>query len=343
MGKKGYKHKSTPVRTKAQWILQKTAEGSLRSPGGSVISARRLFNDEKLPSTTGFRIGRSKDPRTLGNSEIRLETRGRKPILTRRDLRLVEIVMWKGGYDGRALSWQGLLIELGLKVSISTLKREMHHLGYRRCIACRRSWVVPRIARQRVQFAKRMLAKYPEPWQWRKVRFSDEVHLGYGPPGRVWVTRKPGEKNCPNCVQQENVPREEDQKKVHCWGAIGYDYKSELVRYSTNNSNGKMTLQVYRDDILERHVKHWPKDAILEEDGDSGHGKSGNNIVAAWKQAHGLKFYFNCTYSPDLAPIENGWQAPKAYLRMEQHWDDETVMEVATEGWEALSQATINA
>jgi hypothetical protein len=335
-------HKATPIRVHAQSIAKITANGNLRSLGGTRIYARSLFQQLTCSERTSYRLGHHEDSRTLANSKIRQETRGRKPQLTERDLRLVERLLWRGGYDGRVVSWQDLLIESGLHVSQYTLKRAMNHKGYRRCIACRRSWVAPKVAAQRVKFAKQMLTKYPTPQHWRNVRFSDEVHFGYGPPGRVWVTRRPGEENCPDCVQQENQPREKDQKKVHCWAAVGYNYKSDLIRYETNNSNGKMTLQVYRDDILECYVKHWPVDAVLEEDGDSGHGKNGDNIVAAWKRQNNLKFFFNCVHSPDLAPIENAWQAPKAYLRLEQHWDDETVMEVATEGWEALSQATIN-
>ena len=51
---------------------------------------------------------------------------------------------------------------------------------------------------------------------------------------------------------------------------------------------------------------------ILEEDSDSGYrGGKANNLVRRWKQEMGLKYYFNCPGSPDLAPIENLWQVPK--------------------------------
>ena len=54
---------------------------------------------------------------------------------------------------------------------------------------------------------------------------------------------------------------------------------------------------------------------MLEEDGDSGHGRDPtakeNNPVARWKKDYGLETYFSCAESPDFAPIENCWQAPK--------------------------------
>ena len=74
-----------------------------------------------------------------------------------------------------------------------------------------------------------------------------------------------------------------------------------------------MSLQVYRDSILEPIVKPWLQQAkigkiddfMLEEDGDSGHGIGKHNIVTRWKKEYGLKYYFNSPSSPDLAPIEN--------------------------------------
>jgi hypothetical protein len=89
---------------------------------------------------------------------------------------------------------------------------------------------------------------------------------------------------------------------------VGYDFKSELVEYSIpSNRNGRMSQQVYRDQILEKHVKKWLEEGhnfALEEDGYSGHGSRGHNIVKAWKQENGLKHYFNCAGSPDWVPIE---------------------------------------
>lgn len=102
------------------------------------------------------------------------------------------------------------------------------------------------------------------------------------------------------------------------------------------NSNGKMSQRVYREQILEPIVKPWldaGQSFVLEEDGDSGHGPSKSNLVRTWKQDHGLKSYFNCPSSPDLAPIENCWQPAKAHLRKLPHWDDNTTRELIYEGW----------
>jgi len=54
-----------------------------------------------------------------------------------------------------------------------------------------------------------------------------------------------------------------------------------------SNKNGKMSLQVYKNQILEPIVKPWLErgdDFVLEEDNDSGHEIGSKNIVRTWKE-----------------------------------------------------------
>lgn len=92
-------------------------------------------------------------------------------------------------------------------------------------------------------------------------------------------------------------------------------------------------MEVNINQILKVEVKKWLErcdDFVLEEDGDSGHGGGcggwdpekedapqgrKENILQIWKREHRLEFYFNCHDSPDFAPIENCWQAPKSKVR----------------------------
>ena len=88
------------------------------------------------------------------------------------------------------------------------------------------------------------------------------------------------------------------------------------------NTNGKMSLKVYINQILEPVVKPWlleKQDFALEEDGDSGHCKA--NIVRQWKEENNMEYFFNCASSPDISPIENCWQPPKPHLKKSPHWD----------------------
>lgn len=57
----------------------------------------------------------------------------------------------------------------------------MGTMNYHKCIACRKGWVNEHLAERRVQYATTMLQRYPEPKDWQRVRFSDEVYFGWGP------------------------------------------------------------------------------------------------------------------------------------------------------------------
>jgi hypothetical protein len=193
-----------------------------------------------------------------------------------------------------------------------------------------------------------MLERYPEPSDWYRIRFSDEVHWVIGPQGSIYIIRRPGERYCSDCIQQrdERSDEEKARRRVHAWAAVGYNFKSELTFYDVpSNNNGKMTQRVYNDQILKPVVKPWLErgdDFALEEDGDSGHGPGKSNIVQQWKDQHKLEHYFNCHSSPDLAPIENCWQPPKQYVKKYPHWDEQNTRELALEGWEKISQDFIN-
>ena len=107
-----------------------------------------------------------------------------------------------------------------------------------------------------------------------------------------------------------------------------------------------MTHQVYIDAILGPVVKPWLErgdDFVLEEDGDSGHGTGKRrNAVKKWRLDHDLEHYFNCSSSPDLAPIENCWQPAKQHVRKFPHWDDASLEQLIREGWARVSQEFIN-
>ncbi len=139
-----------------------------------------------------------------------------------------------------------------------------------------------------MEYARKMLEKYSRPKDWDRVRFSDEVHFRGMAQHQLRIIRRPGERYCVECIQHKETPKEKDKKRFDCWAAVGYYFKSDLVFYDLpGNTNGKMSLMVYRDQILEHVGKPWlfeGKDFVLEEDSDSGDGKAQNrNIVQVWK------------------------------------------------------------
>jgi hypothetical protein len=280
--------------------------------------------------------------------------------LTERDLDHVELFLESNGFEGHELSWSELIYQFGFEVHPDTLRRRMAKRLVFTFVAVTKPFLDENLAELRLQWAKDMLAKYPKPEDWRHVRFSDEIHFGWGPEGRKLIIRPRGSawRGHPDCIHRKETKSKDnpdDSKRLHFWAAVGYNFKSPLVPYQVpSNQNGKMTHQVYIESILEPIVSQWClEDGLwcLEEDNDSGHGlRSKDNPVEKWKQAHGMskspsarfRYYPNCPQSPDFAIIEDVWQYPKQYVRKRPHWTDELVSELALEAWAEIPQDWIN-
>lgn len=130
-----------------------------------------------------------------------------------------------------------------------------------------------------------LLDKYPTKYHWRKIHWTNEYHTEFGPQGQIYIIRKSGQRGHPDCTQDTTEPAERDRKKLHFWGSIGYDHKSELYFYDIpTNINSKITIKKYVE-ILDEMVLPWlenGEDFVLEKDGDSGHRYNKNstdNIV----------------------------------------------------------------
>ena len=332
--------KPTPVKARVQGAYDYCQWAGIKGQTEAIIRYNGLSH------STGWRIIRSRNPRRLNHDSTQKERRGRKSIITPEHMKEMERILENEGIEGRALTWAQLGMEVGLDCHGDTIKRAMEDMNYRKCIACQRGWVNQKTAQRRLEWARYMLEKYPEPDDWKRVRFSDECHFGWGDQQKLRIIRKPGQRYCYDCIQERDEPNPKDRKRFHVWAAVGYNFKSDIIFYNVStNSNGKMSQRVYIDQILEPIVKPWIETGhnfALEEDGDSGHGPGKGNIVRAWKEKHGLEYYFNCASSPDLSPIENCWLPPKQHLNKYPHWDDSMTKDLIVEGWANISQEFIN-
>lgn len=113
-------------------------------------------------------------------------------------------------------------------------------MNYHKCKACHKGLVNERIAERRVQYATTMLQRYPEPKDWERVRFSDEVHFGWGLEGAISIIRKPGQRYCHDCIKKKPQPEEKDKRRIHCWAVVGHNSKSDIYFYDSGSLNGKM-------------------------------------------------------------------------------------------------------
>ncbi len=49
--------------------------------------------------------------------------------------------------------------------------------------------------------------------------------------GKVYMSRRLWERHCPDGLLKKEAPAEKHLERVHCWGAVEYDFKSPLVWY----------------------------------------------------------------------------------------------------------------
>lgn len=314
---KTYEHVSPAIRAQIESTL-----GFLDSQG---ITGKKsdVFRFYGVSHSTGYRLLRTPvRPRTEDGHLVN-ETRGRKSLITSEQIRNMEQVLESEGFTDKGLSWEQLGVEAGVKASAHTMRKFFGTMDYHHCINCQRGWQSPANRAARVEYARNMLERFPSPSDWHAVRFSDELQFQWGPQHKVRIVRKAGERVCHDCTQlqgsndlDQDEPRViKDEQRLHCWAAVGYNYKSAMQFYlPPEKHNGKMNLQVYRDQILEPIVGKWLQDGehfILAEDGGSGHGNARNaNIVSQWKQEHALNFFSDCASSPDLSIVEHCWQPP---------------------------------
>ncbi|KAK4237894.1 hypothetical protein C8A03DRAFT_15612 [Achaetomium macrosporum] len=343
-----FHHHSPTTKYKVQGTVDFLRDRGLLGQG-RLFTKEQIFEHFNVSHSAGYRIlgtPRDLEPRTFHSDHP--DPRGRKKKLDHQALVQIERCIDQGVFDGRTLPWEAIPRAASLDVEVSgrTVQRAIRELNFRRCVACENEYRSSRSKAARVEHARAMLERYPQPNDWYRVRFSGECHFAWGPEGRVSVLRRPWERFCPDCMVETEAPAEKDIRRLHCWAAAGHDFKSDLVWYDMPDSNGKLTMTAYRDQILEPVVGSWLRAGhhfVLEEDCDSGHsGKKGNNIVTKWKQENGLESYFNCPLSPDFVPIERALQSPKQYVTKRPCWDDRTVKELVEEGWAALKQESIN-
>lgn len=182
-------------------------------------------------------------PRRHHNDPFTSEARGRPPKLTNDDISKMDRILQTYGMDGRTLTWDQLGFEAGVEnVSGRTIHRAIGTMGYRKCLACKKGWISEETAKHRAKWADTQLRRFPHEEHWRQVRFSDEMHSGYGPEHTLRIIRRPGERYCLDCIQHAPEPDEKDIKRQYSWAAAGYNFKSQIVFYEVpTNTNGKMS------------------------------------------------------------------------------------------------------
>lgn len=308
-----------------------------------------VFKHEGVTHSQGWRILKANE-RRHDPVPYTTERRGRPSKISPDDIHNVEEAIKEHLWDVRTMNWDLVAFEtLGDRCQGHTLQRAMGVMDYHKCIVCLRGWVHPKLAKKRVEFAQAKLRWKPASEDWDDVYFSDQFHGGWGPTGKARIIRRPGERICRDCLNDDE-PLDRNLRKVNGWVAAGYGHKSKMVVFSNDYLKDHLTIELYKSKILEPIVGPWIEEVQLGrrkpfwlgEDRNQVIGPSRKGVVNDWKTTHNLQCYLNCAGSPDLAPLEHCWHPVDATTGKYAQWDDASVNELMAEGWEQDNQEKIN-
>ncbi len=105
---------------------------------GLEIQKSDVFRWAGVSKQVGWRCLSAPSPRRLSRNPTRPEVRGRPRKMSNAQIDAVDRFLQTAGLAGRALSWGALATEMGLPISINTLRRTMATLDYRKCMACQK-------------------------------------------------------------------------------------------------------------------------------------------------------------------------------------------------------------
>ena len=272
-----------------------------------------------VPTPTVRRVIKSGEPRHASKSHT-----GRPSKINARDLRhLIRAIT--SGQDGRQAVYTQLAKELGIEASATTIRVALRKAGFRRCIACPKPLVSWINRRKRLKWAREHLHWTIE--DWCRVIFSDESSFETGQRARKFVSRRSGERYCPDCI---NSFKHSGRKSIMVWGGICGDQTSDLIHFKKTIrvlKRGKnkgtprlgLTATDYINQILEPYLRPWYRELekrqyrpIFMQDGASIHSAK---EVQLWLRQAGIETLIWPPSSPDLNPDEYMWKGCKSRIR----------------------------
>ena len=300
---------------------------------------REIKEATNVSTPTVRRIIKSGEPRQAQRHHT-----GRPPVLSPRDIRrLVRAVT--NSSDGRQASYEQLAEELGIQASTTTLRRALRKAGFRRCVACPKPLVSWINRRKRLKWAREHIHWSLE--DWLRVIFSDESSFETGQRARIFVTRRSGERHCPDCI---NKFKHSGRKSIMVWGGICGNQTSDLIHFkktirllkrgkNKGTARAGLTASDYIEQILRPCVLPWYRELerrgyrpIFMQDGASIHSAK---EVQLWLRQYKIETITWPPSSPDLNPDEYMWKGCKSRIRRYPRLitNTDTLFDCAREEW----------
>ena len=164
--------------------------------------------------------------------------------------------------------------------------------------------------------------------------FSDESRFCLGPDNRCRWMRKNDRTN--DCFSDHD----KFSKSIMVYGAIGKNYKSELVFCDSNVDSQSYKQNIIKSGMIQvLDLKYGSGNYIFMQDGAPAHKSSETSLFLKKRLTYLKKWPAN---SPDLNPIEHVWGAMKRILKNKQFRDLASMKIAVQEIWNTFPIDSIN-
>ena len=236
-------------------------------------------------------------------------------------------------------------ISLFPPISGTTARCVLAQEGYHRRVAQQVPYLSPRHRKARMAWVKKNKELTEE--DWARIIWSDECYIYLDDnKGRVYVTHRPDEVLCDDCV----VPSfKESTIRVMVWGCIIKGRLGPLVVLEyPGGKGGGMNSERYQEQVLSAQLHSFYMEmekelgsVMFQQDNAAAHA---SKLTAKWLKTHAIKVFGHPSNSPDLNPIERIWHVLKTIIRRRPHVPSslEELKQAVREAWDSISVEVIN-
>ena len=278
---------------------------------GAYLCSIKLYNISKalgIPKSTVYDTVNRYDET---GSEHSSKHSGPQKALSERDKRSLVRIAKSNRKAPLAAITNELNIQLGTTLTTKTIRKYLHNLGWRSCVACKKPLLDKNKAKVRKNWCREHLNWVNE---WQMVIFTDESWFClYKSDGRMRVWRRVNEKYHSKCI---NSTVKFGGGSVMFWGCFCWWGVGPLVEIKGNMNSDSYV------NVLVKHFIPWANslinkypdeiNLIFQQDLASIHT---SKYSEWWMKSHSFNILDWAPHSPDLNPIENLWERLDSAVR----------------------------